>query len=74
MPRGSLAPDCPHPMGRATAERVLDAVGRHRLLVPEQGIEIARYSGPGGDLQRTNVGKAVFAERSKGCFEHAFTS
>jgi hypothetical protein len=33
-----------------------------------------RYLGPGGDLQHTNVGKAVFAEQSKGCFEHAFTS
>src|SRR6266478_3408318 len=46
-----------------------DAVGQHRLLVPEQGIEIAlRYLGPDGDLQHTNVGKAVFAEQSKGCF------
>src|ERR1700738_3729476 len=28
-----------------------DAVGKHRLLVPEQSIEIAlRYLGPGGDL------------------------
>ena len=48
-----------------------DAVGQHRLPVPEQGIEIAlRYLGPGGDLQHTNVGKAAFAEQSKGCFEH----